>query len=236
MKRELMPFVAALGLTAAATASPVGVYINDDFPGTTLSATWQNYSAGTGTVTVADSKMTGTAPGGDRSWVLAQNAYAVHPDLGQTVVLSSSNMELGGWCPDTMWGLTDSLGNDISLRLYGTYYAEMVINHGGTSQSLDLVNPQYLTYQVTGAWSISWSPTQVKLISANLGTVFDSTVQTTDRNNVAWTLPTASLAPMARTYYSSFSFDNMKLEVIPEPASVLLLGLALAGLWGRKQQ
>ncbi len=242
MKRELMPLVAALGLTAAATASPVGVYINDDFPGTTLNATtWSNYSSPATAVTVADGTLTGGYAGGDNgAWVFANSPYAVHPEAGQTVVLSSTNLTFGAWASNNWWGLGVG-GNTtgICLRQLEASNVRVEITGSSGQQNLYLSAPSgYLTTQFVGAWSISWSPTQVKIVSANLGTVFDSTVQTLDGAGNPWNLPTAELVPVAKAYYSGFTFDNMTLEVtqIPEPASALLLGLALAGLGARKRR
>lgn len=241
MKRELMTLVTALGLTTAATASPVGVYINDDFPGTTLNATtWSNYSSPSTALTVAGGTLTGAGTGSP-AWVYANSAYAVHPDAGQTVVLSSTNLSFGAYAQNNWWGL--GVGGNTSgvcLRQGGSsgspwLEVRVEITGGSGQQNLDLA---VSTDAITGAWSISWSPTQVKIISTSLGTVFDSTVQTTDSAGHAWSLPTADLVPVAKSYSSGFAFDNMKLEVtqIPEPASALLLGLALAGLWGRKRR
>ena len=238
MNRELMTLVATLGLTAAATASPVGVYINDDFSTTLNTTIWSNYSSPATAVTVANSKLNGANnPTGD--WVFANSPNAVHPDAGQTVVLSSSSMELGGYPVSDNWGLTDNGSNSINLRQFRTglnpsdYYVGVQIS---TSLGVQYLTLSTQTYQITGGWDISWTPTQVKITNTILGTVFDSTVQTLDGSSNAWVLPTANMTPMVKAYYGGFWFDNMKLEVIPEPASALLLGLALAGLWGRKRR
>jgi len=251
MKRELTTLAAMLGLTLAASASPVGVYFNDDFTGTSLNTTiWTDYTDYTSPghdAYVAMGKKTDkySAISDVAGWVTGHgwnyNAkvianYAVSPTTGETVILSSTDLQFSGWAQYNWWGLTsgDSKTDGIFLRQNSGNIVQAEIHKNGATQYLTLSHPTDL---LTLGWNISWTPTRVKITSDIWGTIFDSAVQTLDNDGKPWNLPTANLAPTFESFYGNMSFDTMKLEVVPEPAvaSLLLLGGAAFGLRRRRQ-
>ncbi len=249
MKRELMPLAATVGLTLAAAASPVGVYFNDDFSGTSLNSTiWTNYTSTSGDAYVAMGKKTDKygAISDAAGWVTGHGwnyndkviaNYAVSPTAGQTVILSSTSLQFTGWAQYNWWGLTsgDSKTDGIFLRQNSGNVVQAEIHKDGAVQYLTL---SHSTDLITLGWNISWTPTQVKITSGTWGTIFDSRVQTLDNNGNPWNLPTANLAPTFESFYGNTSFDDMKLEVtaVPEPAMVSLTLLGAAALSLRRRR
>lgn len=206
----------AMFLVAASTvwASPIGVYFDDDFNGTTLDG---NEWTSNNNVWVSDSKVYVAASGGQS---LLTSKDTVSPDAGQTVILTAIGVSINdSWPQDMSFGI-DGVSVRITRYLSEGWGGHIVIG-GQTKKLWDYGSPTYWDSVV-----ITWAQDQVTL-SANGSLVFDSTA-TGPYGGGSWTIPTTVGAVFAETYINAetISADRLKLEVVPEPAT---MGLLIAG-------
>ncbi len=224
-----MSVLMVLSLVAVASASPVGIYFDDDFSGTALNpSTWNTYTVGGASVTVSNSNVYVAA---SSNMAQLTSVASVAPGTGQTVTLTGTNVGLSdAWPNEGMsWGFSG--GPNLYWTKYGqpggwTYGA--YLDMGGKSR--------WLWGYGSSSWSsikFDWSADKVTVYQ-NGSLVFDSS----DLTNYApyeggsWTIPTSASNVQASTYVNglTFSFDRLKLEVVPEPATIGLLGLGILGL------
>jgi len=201
------------------------VYVNDSFTGSTLdSSVWNSSAEGVSIRTdIQQVKMQG-------GWI--QSKAMVSPDFGQTVIVSATEIWNSSYSSNTYWGLFDASGsNYIILDEQSNWYVRMM--NGGVSQ----VTAGQVEWgdQMRGAWTISWSPTQV-LIKQGATVKFDSAV-TGPAGGGNWNFPTVDMGIKAGALDSSkeLYFGSLTLEVVPEPASLALLALGALPLLRRRR-
>lgn len=212
MKHALAAVILTMGLTATVAASPVGVYIDDNFNGTALNlGEWT--PSNTSYVTVSDSYVHVMANHGD---VQLTSVDTVKPDAGQAVVVTFTNLTFS-----LDWGQHYVQGFSGINYQCGQYAGGGVAVIGGKSYQISTALP---IATVLSSFAITWSPDKVTM---NIGgtTVFDSSVNAPAQGG-AWAIPTTPQGVLVETYINdlTISADNIKMEVIPEPASLALLG------------
>lgn len=214
--KKLSVMIALLGWSGIALGSPVGVYVSDSFTAPTLdSAVWNSSVGGVSIRTdIQQVKIQG-------GWI--QSKAMVSPTVGETVILSATEIWNTDWSHNTYWGLSDATdSNYIILDEQSNWYVKMM--NGGVSQvtSGQVEWGSDMRYD----WTISWSPTQV-LIKQGATVKFDSSV-TGPAGGGSWNFPTVDMGIKAGALESSneLYFGSLKLEVVPEPASLALLGAA----------
>jgi len=219
--KKLSVMIALLGWSGLALGSPVGVYVNDSFTAPTLdSAVWNSSAAGVSIRTdIQQVKIQG-------GWI--QSKAMVSPTAGETVILSATEIWNTDWSRNTYWGLSDASGsNYIILDEQSNWYVKMM--NGGVSQ----VTSGQVEWgsDMRYAWTIAWSPTAVLIQKTTPATgtvtVFDSAV-TGPAGGGSWNFPTVDMGIKAGALESSneLYFGSLTLEVVPEPASLALLGAA----------
>ncbi|MFA5207001.1 MAG: PEP-CTERM sorting domain-containing protein [Lentisphaeria bacterium] len=212
--KKMSVMIALVGWSGLALGSPVGVYVNDSFTAPTLDSTVWDSSTGGVSIVSNQVKIQG-------GWI--QSKAMVSPDLGETVIVSATEIWNTDYSNNTYWGLSDATGNNyIILDEQGNWNVKM--SKGEVSQvTADKVEWGDL---MRGAWTISWSPTQV-LIMQGATVKFDSSV-TGPSGGGSWNFPTVDMGIKAGALDSSkeLYFGSLSLEVVPEPASLALLGAA----------
>ena len=205
-------------------ASPVGVYVNDDFSSPTLdSAVWTTHDYG-GSYSTASGELKLTAN------YAVSSVPMVSPDAGQTVIASLTNLWTDQWNLSQRWGIQNADATNSLLlfqdRVFGTQGIRMRITKDGVMQETMLS-----TSQIAGMYAIEWTQSSVILRNSTNGgadwtTLFDSTVNTPDAGGT-WDIPTVNMGIYAEAWLNSneLYMDGAKLEVIPEPATLCLLGL-----------
>ena len=234
MKRELMTLAATLGLTLAATASPVGVYIDDGFNGAALdTAVWDtSYTAGT--VYVQDSYVQIQA---DHSTTYMSSKTALTPGSEDYYVKATAT-NLGfsnAWPSDIMFGLSSNpngAGEDAYLRIGKDVGSGVMAEINGKTYKIQgLPGPTSIA-----EFSIVWTPTKVQFWNGS--TLWFDTSTTTPIQGGSWDIPDAGMKVFGLAYTNTLtvSADAIKYEVVPEPAmaSLLLLGAAAFGLRRRR--
>jgi hypothetical protein len=211
--KKLSVLIALLGWSGLALGSPIGVYVNDSFTAPTLdSAVWSS----SGGVSIVSNQVKITS-----GWI--QSKAMVSPTVGETVILSATEIWSTAYAYNTYWGLSDASGNNyIILDEQSNWYVRMM--NGGVSQvTADKVEwGDKLRYD----WTISWSPNQV-LIKQGTVVKFDSSV-TGPSGGGNWNFPTVDMGIKAGALNNGneLYFGSLELEVVPEPASLALLGAA----------
>jgi len=222
-----------LGMVCLANASPVGVYYDESFDGSSLNADLWSGNAVIGK-RLTD-KFGNTAmesgyvfvDGWDYAGELIGNVK-VHPEAGQTVVLSVSQLQADAWPAYLGWGLEgiQVLSGNWSEGHDG--YADIKI---GDQMRSNVHDNNLMTLD----WTLTWAPDRITVVSAVWGTIFDTATMTPDGGG-SWNIPTADKGFYAYNFYQgSISFGGIKMEVIPEPMTLVMLALGGFGLIGRKR-
>ncbi len=216
-------------LTAVAWASPIGVYIDDDFAGSALDTNVWNVNNAS-YITVADSKLTLVSPG---NWSSSANVWSkdtVAPEAGQTVIMTITGMETDEWASTPYCGLVGSGDNKIQLLRgdagngWGVYID--LGNENGTYRTKILDQSQ-----MTGLYVISWSQGYVA-ITRNGDEVFNSNWDGASDN-----VPSAELRADFLSWGSArLAAGAAKLEVVPEPATMSLLAIGGLGVLIRRKR
>jgi len=208
--------ILVLILAGAAWASPIGVYVDDDFTGSSLDTNEWNVN-NTSFITVADSKLTLVSPGNWSDCAHVWSKDAVLPDAGQTVILTATGMETDQWAATPYWGLVGSGNNKIQLLRgdagdgWGVYVD--IGNDSGTYRAKILAQ-----HQMTEKFEIIWSPGLV-VVERNDEVVFSTSIW-----GGAGNIPTATLSADFLSWGGArLAADTTKLEVVPEPATLSLL-------------
>lgn len=220
-----------LVLANLAMASPVGVYVNDTFSGGSLDTNvWNSYVGAGASVTVAGGNLTLTSPGNWSDYSGVNSKATVKPDAGQTVILASTGMTTPDWSIGAYWGLEGDANNSILIYRdntgQGNSSTVLNVKVNGTNQATTLM----ASNTMNGAFTILWSQGGVA-VEHNGSLLFDSAVSAP-----YWALPgTAMRADFMSWGNSTLTISDATLEVVPEPATMLLLGLGgLAFLRRRK--
>lgn len=210
--------VSYVAMVGGALASPIGVYVDDSFNGSTLDAQVWNSA---GTVSVGQGSVLINANGGQFSYI--NSIAAVRPDAGQTVILQGFGLSSVPYSDGLGFGLYD-LNNENFIMINelntGNLRLDMKANNGAVLSSAEFHPGGF-----QGDLSLSWSSSQV-VITLNSTVVFDSAVNG-PAGGGAWILPTAPLSATAFSYVNSntISLESVRLEVVPEPATVAMLAL-----------
>lgn len=235
MKYGVMAAV-VLAVAGWVSASPIGVYVDDSFDAATLdSANWTTH----GSVTLGQKlHSTGnethmTAPGyvlidgwNDAAELIGVDM--VHPDAGQTVILTTSGLTANEWGAGTSWGLLGgamvSVGNWQEQHVHNC-----AIQIAGKKCSNILNNAS-----LDSDFVLTWTPTRITLSSTASGMIFDTDVNTPDGGG-SWVIPTTDAKFYAFNYLQGgISFGGTKLEVVPEPVTLALLAMG-SGLMLRRR-
>jgi len=218
-----------LFLAAVAWASPVGVYIDDDFAGSALDTNVWNVNDPS-YISVSDSKLTLVSPGNWSNCANVGSKVTVAPEAGQTVIMTVTGMESDEWSATPYCGLVGSGDNKIQLLRgdagngWGVYID--LGNENGTYRTKILDQSQ-----MTGTYVISWSLDYVAIMR-NGDEVFNS-----DWEGASDNIPSVALrADFLSWGGARLAADSAKLEVVPEPAtmSLLVLGGLVAVLRSRR--
>ncbi|MBU4271654.1 MAG: PEP-CTERM sorting domain-containing protein [Planctomycetes bacterium] len=217
--------VLTCGLSGSASADII-IY-QDDFPGTTLGADW-TFSQTNGTVTVADSKVVLSTPGGG-GWN--------HADLLSTTQFTASQdatftFKLGAhpYGPNSIFGLSNSRGGGMPGILLRTDaapgYWELYVGDGTTLDRHTVIPLTALQTDETVA--IHWNTAGVGVEVRDSGGTLLYTIQST-------VSPTGPLgfSLLAGSYEAGaalVNFDSVTVTVIPEPSTLALLATGLLGL------
>lgn len=232
MKRELMTLAATVGLTLAANASPVGVYINDDFA-TLDTAVW-NTAYTTGTIYVESSYVYVKAASSETC--LSSKTALTPNSESQYVKATATNLGFNDqWPSDIMFGLSSNpggAGEEAYLRIgKDVGWAVNAYVNGQHYAIQGLPGPSSIA-----DFAIIWTPTKVQFMNGN--TVWFDTSVNAPIGGGSWTIPSTAMKVYANTYVNSLtvSADAIKYEVVPEPAmaSLLLLGAATFALRRRR--
>lgn len=221
MKRASV-FCVLLMMASIAQASPVGVYVDDDFSGSSLdSATWTSWANSGASVGVSSSRANIDSTGWDNSAAIRSIA-AVTPDPGQTVVLSSIGIATEEWSTWGYWGLT---GGDNAIQLFrggseDNFWTYVDISTSSTHSRFAI---EQFSNAFNGDYQLTWSSAGVQVSKA--GTLlFDSAINAPTWGDASWTIPTDSLRlQIGAMGGGGISVDSVMLQVVPEPMTMILL-------------
>ena len=207
-------------LVMCAAGSQATVIVSDDFTGSTLdTAKWTNQSSG-GTVTVAGDQLVVQASG-DQLGQVRSNSAGTILNATESLVLSSTGMSMNDYSLSSSFGLSDASGlNQIRVGTMwgGARYFGVEVIANGVSQKTFLRGADYFS----GEWTITWSADKITAVGRNGELTFATTS--------GWVLPAmgTQIAVLAYAGYQSgwTSLVDVKLETIPEPATITLFGLA----------
>lgn len=237
MNRSLTAATLALSLAAAVNASPVGVYINDDFA-TLDTAVWDTtYHTETGgNVYAAGSYVNVKAGSGWTSSLASKTALTPASEdyyVKMTTTMLGYNDPYGY---DDLFGLSSNpggAGQDAYLRM---------VKYSSSNRGLyAYVNNQTYKLAELGTYNnfdftIIWTPSYVQFLKNDV--LWFDTRTTTPIEGGSWTIPAIAMKAYAITYNNSetISADRIKFEVVPEPAmaSLAMLGAAAFGLRRRR--
>ena len=177
---------------------------------------WNSSAAGVSIITASTQVQI------NNGWI--QSKAVVSPDLGKTVIVSGPGVWCSNWTSNNSWGLSDATGNNrISLSESSNWYVS--ITTSGVTQSCFVVDGASMNY----SWTINWSPTGVvisKTVGVTSTVMFDSAVNAPNFGTT-WNIPTVNMGIIAEAGSGNYLFfDGLKMEVVPEPASLALLGAA----------
>jgi hypothetical protein len=222
-----------LGCVCLASASPVGVYYTEDFSGTTLNADLWNATNVTMGKRLTDKwgntamepgyvMLDGWDPGAELIGIVK-----VHPEVGQTVVLSVSDIVADAWPAGTGWGFD---GIRVAMGNWSwNSDANVDIEIGSQKKSNVHTNELMLM-----DWTINWSPDRITVVSGTWGTIFDTATMAPDAGG-SWVIPTTDQGFYAYNYYQgAMSLSGVKLEVVPEPVTLVMLAVGSFGLIRRR--
>ncbi len=209
-------------------ASPIGVYVDDSFNGSSLDAQIWNSS---GTVNVGPPETAAgsvliNANGGSFSYI--NSIATVSPDAGQTVILQGFGLSSVPFSDGLGFGLYNlDNSNFIMINELTTGFLRMDIK---ANDGVVLSSSEFSSGGFQGDLSLSWSSSQV-VVTLNSSVVFDSTVDGPVGGG-SWVLPTVPLSATAFSYVNSntITLESVRLEVVPEPSTVAMLGLAGLGM------
>jgi hypothetical protein len=241
MKKVL--FVSMVLLVFSAISNATVIFYDDFEDGVLNTSIWTNNSGGSGIVSESGGQLKLQANGGyysNRGGVVSKSAATLQ--AGQKVVWSSTFMESMEWAAENYWGLCDAptnWGNNV-IRLgtpdaAGRQLRIDMRKNGGPQQTLVIWQyPQY----IENGWTLEWSENRVVVTSAVWGVIFDS-ADPAKNGGISWNIPDVGKSMYffaeAQLHSNWITFNDMKLEVIPEPATIVMLGLSSLGLFARKR-
>jgi hypothetical protein len=227
--RAMCVLTVLVGWISLVNGSTVGVYIDDHFNGPGLDGTEWNSS---GNVAVDSSRVSLTDTSNNPAELSSKDA--VFPAAGQTVKLTVNGFYTWEWSQVEKFGLLGS-GDEIIIfqnRIggLGTTGIRVDITKDGVTASRKIWNEGT---QLSGDFEIQWSPASVVITKGGTA-VFNSLTDAPDSGS--WAIPTDSMGYYGLAYLNSQnqSADRIAMEVVPEPATLAILGLGVLGFIRRR--
>lgn len=220
-----------LGVVAAASASPIGVYVNDDFTTATVDPAEWTYS-GSGSVTggQVDGSTVIVKGGSDGGEEVLRSIDQVSPGAGQAVVAKGMGLNQSSVWSYLYFGIA---GENDAIVVHqwtadGDGWTKLLIKKDGVEQTKYLGNKWY---SLAGDNEFAWTSDRITW-SLNGEVRFD-----TATDGGTWNIPTAPMGLLSAAGFNTneLSFGSQRLEVTPEPTTMLLLAAGALGVIRRKR-